>query len=434
MSEKTSNKQSGKLGSDPNFRWLMSGAVISMLGDQFSLIAFPWLVLKMTGDSLVLGTVLAVISVPRALFILLGGALVDRYSPKRVMVLTKYVNMLLLGLLAALVLSNTVALWMVYGLAAGIGLATAFSIPASTAMLPHVVQRTHLQAANSMMMGIRQFSAFAGPLLAGLLIALFGDGTSGVVMDAKGLGMAFSFDALSFALSAWTLSRVNTLTQAAPARSGSGASALQAVAEGVRYCWNDRSLRTCFLYWAAVALLVGGPVQVAMPILANQLPHGAAAFGALSGAYGAGTLAGMIVSGIKPNLRFGNLGMTILLLDGLIGLLLIPLGHINATWQGVLLLSGIGLFGGFLQANVFTWLQGYTAPAMLGRVMSILMFIFMGVAPIAAAITGWIMRTIAPAQFFMGSGLLLVSIVAIAFATSHMRFISDLKPLPTAGH
>ena len=63
---------------DKNFIWLMAGAIISMLGDQFTLVALPWLVLRMTGDTLVLGTVLALMSLPRALFILIGGAVVDR--------------------------------------------------------------------------------------------------------------------------------------------------------------------------------------------------------------------------------------------------------------------------------------------------------------------------------------------------------------------
>jgi MFS family permease len=96
---------------DRNFRWLISGSALTMLGDQFTLIALPWLVLRMTADTMVLGTVLALISVPRALFILVGGALVDRHSPKQVLMLTKYVNTLLLGLLAGLVLSGGLALW-----------------------------------------------------------------------------------------------------------------------------------------------------------------------------------------------------------------------------------------------------------------------------------------------------------------------------------
>ena len=88
---------------NPNFRWMTGGALLSMLGDQFTLIALPWLVLQMTGDTLVLGTVLALVSVPRALFILIGGALVDRHSPKQVLMITKYVNLVLLAVLAGLV-------------------------------------------------------------------------------------------------------------------------------------------------------------------------------------------------------------------------------------------------------------------------------------------------------------------------------------------
>ena len=120
---------------DSNFRWMIGGSALSMLGDQFTLIALPWLVLQMTGDTLVLGTVLALISVPRALFILIGGALVDRHSPKQVLMITKYVNLVLLAALAGLVFAGTLSLWMVYALSLGIGLATAFSIPAGTAMM-----------------------------------------------------------------------------------------------------------------------------------------------------------------------------------------------------------------------------------------------------------------------------------------------------------
>ena len=185
---------------DKNFVWLMAGSIISMLGDQFTLVALPWLVLRMTGDTLVLGTVLGLLSLPRALFILMGGAVVDRYSPKAVLMVTKYVNTLLLGVLAVLVLIGGLSLWMVYGLALAIGLATAFSIPSATSMLPHVMPRAQLPAANGLMMAARQFSMFMGPLLAGGLIAVFGGGVSGsamvgVVTDALGLSVAFGLDA-----------------------------------------------------------------------------------------------------------------------------------------------------------------------------------------------------------------------------------------------
>ena len=63
-----------------DFRLLFGGATTSLLGDQFALIATPWLVLKLTGDPLALGIVLALEGIPRAVFMLLGGAITDRIS------------------------------------------------------------------------------------------------------------------------------------------------------------------------------------------------------------------------------------------------------------------------------------------------------------------------------------------------------------------
>ncbi len=69
-----------------NFRLLWIGEGISLLGDQFYMIALPWLVLQLTGSALALGTVMALAGIPRALFVLVGGAFVDRFSPRSVMI------------------------------------------------------------------------------------------------------------------------------------------------------------------------------------------------------------------------------------------------------------------------------------------------------------------------------------------------------------
>jgi hypothetical protein len=406
-----------------SFRWLFGGALISQLGDQFTLIALPWLVLTLTGDTLVLGTVLALLSVPRALFILLGGALVDRYSPKQVLMLTKHVNTVLLAALAALVYTGLWNLWLIYGLALAIGLATAFSLPSATSIMPHVMPREFLGKANGIMMGARQLSMFAGPLMAGLLIALFGDGRNGQPGNA-GIALAFALDALSFALSAWTLAQVKTILPVAQS-SSPAQSVWASVAAGLRYCWNDASLRVCFCYWAAVAFFISGPVQVAIPVLAQEVGGNAAAFGLLAGAYGAGSLGGMIVSGARPGLRLGSFGTTILAIDGIIGLLFVPLGFIDATWQGVLLLLAIGILGGFLQVNIFTWLQARVAPAMLGRTMALFMFIVMGIAPMSSSVTGWILRSVSLRELFVASGGMLVAIVFAAFLLSGIRSVTD---------
>lgn len=432
MNENKTGKASAVLLKDRNFRWMFSGAVVSMLGDQFTLIALPWLVLKMTNDPFALGIVLALVGIPRALFILIGGAMVDRHSPKQVLMLSKYINTFLLGVLGMLVLTGELQLWMVYCMATAIGVASAFSIPSATAMLPHVVAPAQLPMANSIMQGIRQLTMAAGPVLAGLLIAFSGISTSQESADLQGVGIAFLLDAFSFALSAWTLHRVAMRQNASPEKPGKHAHVLKSVYEGLHFCWSDSSLRSLFLYVAAVGLFIIGPLQVAIPILATKLGS-AAAFGILMGAHGAGTLVGMIMSGAKPHWRAGNLGSTILLLDCLAGALFIPMGYISMTWQGITLLLLIGAFGGFVQLAVLTWMQLRVPLPMMGRTMSLLMFVFLGVAPVSAAITGWVMRSISLEQLFVSCGASLIVIALIAFVISPVRSISEKRPTAAPG-
>ena len=178
MNNNKSDQPSAVLFKNRNFRWLLSGGVVSDMGDQFTLIALPWLVLIMTGDPFAVGMALALVGIPRAFFILIGGAMVDRHSPKQVLMLSKHVNTLLLGVLGVLVLTGELQLWMVYCLAAAIGIASAFGIPSATALMPHVVSAAQLPLANSITNGIRQLTMAAGPVLAGVLIAFSGTGTS----------------------------------------------------------------------------------------------------------------------------------------------------------------------------------------------------------------------------------------------------------------
>jgi len=416
---------------DRNFLWMLAGGITSMLGDQFTLVALPWLVLQMSHDTLTLGIVLALLGIPRALFMLIGGAVVDRYDPKSVMMITKYINTVLLAILVVALLTSSLSLWMIYLIALLLGLSTAFSIPAGTSMLPRVVAAEHLQAANGMMLGLRQVTFFLGPLMAGGLIALLGDHatvsqTTAVagIADSKGLATAFFVDCFSYAFSAWTLSHVRMLSIKAE-QSAVKQSLISATMDGLRHCWNDSMMRSCFLYWSAIAFLIMGPMQIAMPLLAQQIGNNAGVLGLLAGAHGAGTLLGMALSSVFPKLRLGSLGGTILLIDTLVALLFMPMGLIHVAWQGAAILLAIGALGGYLHVAVFTWIQRQVPPAMLGRAMSIFMFIFMGISPVSAALTGWIMHSISLSQLFAGSGALLIVIVVIALLLSPIRNMRD---------
>src|SRR5512143_1268372 len=97
-----------------DFRLLFSGATTSILGDQFAFIATPWLVLKLTNDPLALGIVLALEGIPRAVFMLLGGAITDRFSPRLIMLAADIIRFILTTLIALVVFTGTVQMWMLY--------------------------------------------------------------------------------------------------------------------------------------------------------------------------------------------------------------------------------------------------------------------------------------------------------------------------------
>src|SRR5574342_1431835 len=178
-----------------NFRLLWIGERLSLLGDQFYMIALPWLVLTLTGNALAVGTVFALAGIPRALFMLVGGALTDRFTPRRLMINSNLARMVLTGLLAVLVAMNLIQLWMLYVLALFFGLADAFFFPAQTSIVPQLVDKDQLQQGNAMIQGTATLSLLVGPILAGRLISWLDGGT---MHSTFGIALAFALDSLSF--------------------------------------------------------------------------------------------------------------------------------------------------------------------------------------------------------------------------------------------
>lgn len=416
---------------DRSFRILTVGSFVSALGDQFTLVALPWLVLKLTGDATALGLVLAAMALPRAAFMLIGGAVVDRLSPKRVLVVARAANAVMIGLLAFLVVTGRIDMTLLYGLALGIGLATAFVYPAGSAILPQLLDADQLQSGNAVVMGLRQVSMFIGPALAGAVVTLGSvHGHTGGVEDGRGIGIAFTVDAISFAfsLASLLLIRLKHVTKA-PA---GGGGILADVAAGLHAVWKDRSLRAFILYVAVVSVFVGGPVQVGLPVLADQrLDWGAAAFGILMASNGIGVILGAVVSGKAVSL-FGRhrLGLMVLTFDTLVGLSVAALALVHLTVVGAAIMVVVGILAGTVQISVFSWIQQRVARDMMGRAMSVLMFVFMGLAPISAAAAGAALKVISLPALFLIAGLALSGIALVAMGSSNMRSIG--MPLPAA--
>ena len=418
----------GSLFANHNFTLLFGGSTISAIGDQFTLVALPWLVLKLTGDPAALGLVLATMALPRAAFMLIGGAVVDRMSPRRVLLGARAINALLVSLLAVLVLAGMIQMWMIYAIALGIGLSTAFAYPAGSAILPQLIQPQQLQPANALFMGMRQLSMIVGPVIAGLLINVGAHADHAKsVADASGLGLAFGIDAVSFLFSLGSLMLVRIHSDHHP--KVPVGSVLSNVASGIRNIWADLPLRAFILYAAVISVFVGGPIQVGLPVLADtRLDLGAASLGILMTANGGGMLVGSFLSGVAGKLVRGRLGLMVLGIDSLAGLALATMALVHSTFAGAVLLACTGVLGGIAQIAIVSWIQRRVAPEMMGRTMSVLMFTFMGLGPLSAAIAGSLLKVISLPSLFVGAGLMLTAIALSCMSNPALRTIGAAKP------
>jgi MFS family permease len=127
-----------------DFRLLFGGESVSVLGDYFHFVALAWLTLQLTGSGPALGSVLMVAAIPRAVFVLLGGALSDRFSPRSLMLYSNAFRGVVVGILAVLVLTGTAELWHLFIFAGIFGVVDALFYPAVNTILPMLVDEETL--------------------------------------------------------------------------------------------------------------------------------------------------------------------------------------------------------------------------------------------------------------------------------------------------
>ncbi len=365
-----------------DFRLLWSGSGLSVLGDQFALIATPWLVLLLTGNSLVLGTVLALEGIPRALLLLLGGAITDTFSQRSILLLSDLARLLLTAGLAAAVFTGTVQLWMVYAFSLMFGILSGISTPAANSFVPRIVPVEKLQAGNSLMMGTIQLVSFVGPSAAGVLIASF-------AKSPTGIALAFAIDALSFGASVTALWFMKAGRGRSSVGERSGESVWGSIVAGFQYLWHEPETRRIFIIVSISNLFVGGAMLVGIPVLAEKrLPEGAVAFGLLMSAYGGGNLVGYVLAGALP--RPGP-RLMMLFIPGLVillGTITVGLGMSQLTWIDVVMMLVWGCSNGYFAIIIFTQIQTRTPEVMMGRMMSMLFFSQSALVPVSQALAG----------------------------------------------
>lgn len=401
-----------------DFRLLFAGATTSLLGDQFAFIATPWLVLKMTGDPLALGIVLALEGIPRAIFMLLGGAITDRLSPRLIMLISDGIRFILTALMALVVLTGTVQMWMIYIFSLAFGLVAGFAIPAENSIVPMLVEEQDLQAGNSVMMGVVQLVGFIGPTLAGILIARFSQ-------SPLGIGLAFALDAISFAVSAICLGWMHGGKSKVVDASAKKESVWYSILAGMRYLWDDKAVLLMFLIVTLLNLLFVGPILVGIPVLADQrLPEGAVAFGLLMSAYSGGNLAGYLLAGSVPRPSGKAMRVFLITLMAAFGVALGSFGFIRSTWVDFVLMVLLGLGNGYLAIILFTWIQTRTPREMLGRMMSMMMLSSTGMVPISQAISGAVSKWSLTA-LFVGAGVLILVVTIVTAPQPQLKIFSD---------
>lgn len=410
-----------QLSRNPNFIWIVIGTTIAMLGAQFTGLALPWLVLKITGDPVALATVMVISGVPQILLLLFGGGLADRYSPKKIMLWSYTACSLLLLGLSTLLFVNRLELWMIDAFAFSTGLVFGLSIPASFSLIASTLPKAMVPAASSAVGSIRQVAAFIGPLLAGALLGIAPDSeaTSAAAKAAPDMSMfaiAFLIDGVGLALVGLTMLQVVFKPVAhADARPTSIFNLMPAV----RWFIADRQALTVLCYWTLIAFVLSGPVRIALPLLAEQSTGlGAKAYGVLVSANSVGVFLGMTALGLLRAALSRRLWPSILLLDAIAAGLLIVIGMVHPSLAYALfvyigLLVLVGSRAGFVEIAWFSWLQQRYPDEIRGRATSVFMVISTLNISASVALSGWLSRQMPAKELFMFAGAATLVVVTV---------------------
>ena len=329
---------------------------------------------------------------------LVGGVLTDRFSPRKIMMVTACCRAVLVACISVLLWRHFLKLWPLYLLAFGFGSADAFASPAAQAFLPSLVARDQLPAANSVFQSTAQLTTLVAPAPAGMFIKAFGTAWA-LLIDA------FSF--LFIIGSLWRLPDAPSVDADSLRRS-----MLRSIANGLQYVGKDTALSSLMLVIAVLNFAITGPASIGIAVIAKQNFGSASAFGLLMSAMAAGGLAGTLLAGLSKQ---RNRGLLLLLVSTVIGICLGSLGllHRMAALAAVLLLmSGAAAF---LNVQLIAWFQQRVDRAMLGRVMSVVMFSAVGLMPVSLAIAGIAIGWSLPGMFLVaGCMVLLVTLLAAA--------------------
>jgi MFS family permease len=340
-----------------NYRLFFSGQIVSLTGTWMHRVAQAWLVLMLTHSPIAVGILAVAQFLPFTLFGLPFGVLVDRLDAHRTVIATQAANMVLGGVLAAIVYLGVAEPWHVYVIAALMGTVTVLDAPSRQALTYRMVGRSELPNAVALNSSIFNAARIFGPALGGVIIA------------AAGVGACFAINSASYlaVLAGLLLMRPSefyALERREPPR------LLRGMREGLSYVRRQQRA----LVVLALVLVVSTfcfNFNVLLPVLAKRTLHsGPETFGILSAAFGAGALVGALVTAVS-----GRASMRWLLLA--------------AGGYGAVLLFATGLCFTVWTANANSALQLEAPDHLRGRVVGLYYFAFNGFGALGGLLAGW---------------------------------------------
>lgn len=373
-----------------NYRLFFSGQSISLVGTWMTRVATSWLVYRLTRSPFLLGLVAFSGQIPVLLLGPFAGVWVDRWDRRRTLVVTQVLSMLQSFALAALALPGIITVWEIFCLSAIQGAINAFDMPGRQAFVIQMVEsRADLGNAIALNSSMVNASRLVGPSLAGIIIAIAGEGYCFLIDGISYIGVIISL----------LMMRVRPLET-----KRSESHVLHDLRQGWQYASGFAPIRSILILLSLLSL-VGMPYTVLMPIFAGKILHGGAhTLGFLMGASGVGALASALVLARRESVR--GLGRLIPMMAGLFGLALIAFSFSRWFWLSLILMvvTGYGMIQQMAASN--TILQTIVDEDKRGRVMSFYSMSFQGAAPFGSLIAGVVANRIgAPRTLAIGGAL-----------------------------
>ncbi len=351
------------------FVLLFVAGIFGVVSFSMFLTTTTWFVISESGSASSLGLVLIAATVPRIAMMIFGGVVADRYKKTTIMFLANFVQAVLLLILYILIKNDGLSLSLLLVIAAGFGMLDAFFGPASSSMIPKIVEKSQLQRANALFQGVDQVSFVAGPIIAGIL------------MESVGVSGSY-FVAMILALLSAVIIYPRFINEG-PVALQEKQKPIKEIKEGLAYIRNSRFLLTGLAVLITLNFFVFGTLHIAIPFLVESYGGTPLNLSYMEASLGIGLVAG---TGVLSTVLIKRKGRTSLF--GLLGALISYV--IFALVPNLTMLTVVVFFIGFSMSFVFipffTAAQEQTEDYIMGRVMSIIFLAMNGFDPISYAL------------------------------------------------